>query len=133
MRKCTICLAVAMIWTFSSNLIAQSAGASAGYLALVSTPAGSVPPIVKSWMLADPAAVPGVGIELLWGHLPYAHGNSDTFISGVSLPFAEGEANANLSIGFLLPPATTGPAAASSCSRAESMGAYFMRARATQR
>lgn len=102
MRRRTQCLAlVIMISTHASGIHAQSQSAIAGYLALASTPAGAVPPIVKSWMLADPAIVPGVAVETLWGHFTGNQGSLDAFTSAISLPFASGDADAELGLGFL--------------------------------
>ena len=103
MRIRTMFFAAAMmIWSSASGVIAQNTSSSAAYLALISTPAGGVPPMAKSWMLADPAIVPGVQAEAIWGHLSGTHEGLDTFTAVASTPFASGAAAVELSFGLLL-------------------------------
>jgi hypothetical protein len=103
MRIRTMFLAAAMmIWSSASSVIAQNTSSSAAYLALISTPAGGVPPMAKSWMLADPAIVPGVQAEAIWGHLSGTHEGLDTFTAVASTSFASGAAAVELSFGLLL-------------------------------
>ena len=98
MRTLMWCLAAVTIGAPASRVLAQGGGA-AGYIALVSTPTAGVPQGVKQWMLADPAH--GVGVESQWGHVSGNAGSLDTFLSGVTLPLAEGRADVELSAGYL--------------------------------
>ena len=98
MRTLMWCLSAVMIGAPASRVLGQG-GSVAGYIALVSTPTAGVPPVVKQWMLADPAH--GVGTETQWGHVSGNGGSLDTFVSGVTLPLAEGRADVGLSAGYL--------------------------------
>ena len=98
MRTLTWCLAAIMIGAPASRVLGQG-GSAASYIALVSTPTAGVPQGVKQWMLADPAH--GIGVETQWGHVSGNGGSLDTFLSGVTLPLAEGRADVELSAGYL--------------------------------
>jgi len=98
MRTRTWCLAAAVICAPVSRLTAQGQSAVVGYLTLLSTPAGGVSPIIKQWMLPDPAQ--HVGIESQWGHLSADGGSLNSFVIGAALPIAAGRADVGLSAGY---------------------------------
>lgn len=97
MRPFTSCLAVAMLVAPLAR--AHSQNASAGYIALASTPTAGVAPVAKQWMLFVPPE--GIGAETQWGHVFGSGGSVDTFTGGVTLPFAAGHGDVSLSIGSL--------------------------------
>jgi hypothetical protein len=109
MRTLMWCLAAVIIGAPASRVLGQSGNDAIGYIALVSTPTAGVPPVVKQWMLADPAH--GVGVESQWGHVSGNGGSVDTFLSGVTLPLAEGRADVGFSAGYLKPTCDLGDCA----------------------
>jgi len=109
MRTLMWCLAAVMIGAPASRVLGQGGNGAAGYIALVSTPTAGVPPVAKQWMLADPAH--GVGVETQWGHVSGNGGSLDTFVSGVTLPLAEGRADVGFSAGYVQPSCDQGDCA----------------------
>ncbi len=109
MRTLMWCLAAVVIGAPASRVLGQAGNGAAGYIALVSTPTAGVPQVVKQWMLADPAH--GVGVESQWGHVSGNGGSLDTFLSGVTLPLAEGRADVGFSAGYLKPSCDQGDCA----------------------
>ena len=82
-------------------------------------------------MLADPAH--GIGVETQWGHVSGNGGSLDTFLSGVTLPLAEGRADVELSAGYLQASCDQGDCAGFAVASGAVEGRVLQRKRAMRR